>query len=217
VRAGGDAGGADAAGGALAAGFGGAEFEGEAGLTRHIDGVVEHHDAAMADEALLGLDAKSFEFAAGSDKILVELMIECHIPHDSIGARGAYPATVRPVLHQGGKGVGYGKDPGTLRNFLGHLSVWISASVQSFVVQCPLLADIIKAFNAAENFRGKIGMFVNNCEILAGQPLLLLKNFSGDYQLADIVQESGNLYPVRIVFLETAVVGQGDCDGGYPA
>ena len=45
---------ADAAGGALAAGLDGAELEGEAGLLGHVHGVVEHHDAAMPDEALLG-------------------------------------------------------------------------------------------------------------------------------------------------------------------
>ena len=41
---------ADAAGRALAAGFDGAEFQREARLVRHVDRVVEHHDAAMADQ-----------------------------------------------------------------------------------------------------------------------------------------------------------------------
>ena len=43
---------ADAAGRALAAGFDGAELHGEARLLGHVDGVVEHHDAAMADQAV---------------------------------------------------------------------------------------------------------------------------------------------------------------------
>ena len=41
---------ADAAGRALAAGLDGAELHGETGLLGHVDGVVEHHDAAMADQ-----------------------------------------------------------------------------------------------------------------------------------------------------------------------
>ena len=41
--------GADAAGGALAAAFRRAELEGEARLFGHLHGVVEHHDAAVAD------------------------------------------------------------------------------------------------------------------------------------------------------------------------
>ena len=45
---------ADPAGRALAAGFDGAELEGEAGLRRHVDGVVEHDDAAMADQPVGG-------------------------------------------------------------------------------------------------------------------------------------------------------------------
>src|SRR5579872_748660 len=44
------AGRADPAGRALAAGFDGAELEGKARLPGHIDAVVEHHDAAMADQ-----------------------------------------------------------------------------------------------------------------------------------------------------------------------
>ncbi len=43
--------GADAAGRALAAAFGGAELEGEAGLGGQVHRVVEHHDAAMAEQA----------------------------------------------------------------------------------------------------------------------------------------------------------------------
>jgi hypothetical protein len=46
------AGRADAAGCALAAGFDGAEFHREACLPGHVDAVVEHHDAAMADQAI---------------------------------------------------------------------------------------------------------------------------------------------------------------------
>ena len=45
---------ADAAGRALAAGFNGAEFHGEAGLLGHVDGVVKHHDAAVADHGAIG-------------------------------------------------------------------------------------------------------------------------------------------------------------------
>ena len=45
---------ADAAGRALAAGFDGAELHGEAGLLGHVHGVVEHHDAAMADQPVGG-------------------------------------------------------------------------------------------------------------------------------------------------------------------
>jgi hypothetical protein len=48
---------ADAAGRALAAAFDGAEFHGEARLLRHVDGVVEHHDAAMADQAVMAAKA----------------------------------------------------------------------------------------------------------------------------------------------------------------
>src|SRR6476661_3789458 len=40
----------DAAGRALAAGFDRAKFHGEAGLAAHVHRVVEHHDAAMADQ-----------------------------------------------------------------------------------------------------------------------------------------------------------------------
>ena len=43
---------ADAARRALAAGFDRAEFHREARLLRHVDGVVEHDDAAMADQAV---------------------------------------------------------------------------------------------------------------------------------------------------------------------
>ena len=46
------AGRADPARRALAAAFDGAEFHGEARLLRHVDGVVEHDDAAMADQAV---------------------------------------------------------------------------------------------------------------------------------------------------------------------
>src|SRR5579863_4992319 len=49
------AGRADPAGRALAARFEGAEFQGEARLLRHVDGIVEDDHAAMADQAL-GLD-----------------------------------------------------------------------------------------------------------------------------------------------------------------
>src|ERR1700751_4814491 len=45
---------ADAAGRALAATLDAAELHGEAGLVAHVDGVVEHHDAAMADQAVPG-------------------------------------------------------------------------------------------------------------------------------------------------------------------
>ena len=45
---------ADAAGRALAAAFDGAEFHGEARLLQHVGGVVEHHDAGMADQPVLG-------------------------------------------------------------------------------------------------------------------------------------------------------------------
>src|SRR6185312_16027196 len=45
---------ADAAGRALAARFDAAELEREAGLLRHVDGVVEYHDAAMADQPVPG-------------------------------------------------------------------------------------------------------------------------------------------------------------------
>ena len=44
---------ADAAGRAFAAGFDGAEFHREARLLGHVDGIVEHHEAAMADHRLL--------------------------------------------------------------------------------------------------------------------------------------------------------------------
>src|SRR6185437_5622056 len=43
---------ADAAGRALPTGFDGAEFHCEPGLMGHIDGIVEHHDAAVAQEAV---------------------------------------------------------------------------------------------------------------------------------------------------------------------
>ncbi len=46
------AGRADPAGRALAARFDGAEFHGETGLFGHVHAVVEHHDAAMADQAV---------------------------------------------------------------------------------------------------------------------------------------------------------------------
>src|SRR5580698_3496238 len=42
----------DPAGRALAAGFDGAEFHRKARLLQHVDGVVEHHDAGMADQAV---------------------------------------------------------------------------------------------------------------------------------------------------------------------
>jgi hypothetical protein len=44
----------DAARGAFTAGFRAAELHREACLARHIDGFVEHDDAAMADQAVLG-------------------------------------------------------------------------------------------------------------------------------------------------------------------
>ena len=46
--------GADATGRALAAAFDGAEFEREPGLMQHIGGIVENHDAGMADQATGG-------------------------------------------------------------------------------------------------------------------------------------------------------------------
>ena len=46
------AGRADPAGRAFAAGFDGAEFHRKARLLGHVDGIVEHHDAAMADQAV---------------------------------------------------------------------------------------------------------------------------------------------------------------------
>src|SRR5690606_39489966 len=45
--------GPDAARGALAARLVGAELHGEASLRRHVDGVVEHHHAAVADQPAL--------------------------------------------------------------------------------------------------------------------------------------------------------------------
>ena len=45
---------ADAAGRALAAGFDRAEFHGEACLPRHVDRIVKHHEAAMADHRAIG-------------------------------------------------------------------------------------------------------------------------------------------------------------------
>ncbi len=45
---------ADAAGRALAAAFDGAELHGETRLLQHVGGVVEHDDAGMADQPVLG-------------------------------------------------------------------------------------------------------------------------------------------------------------------
>src|SRR5712672_2224464 len=47
----------DAARRALAAGFERAEFHRKARLLCHVDGVVEHHDAAMADQAVTGRES----------------------------------------------------------------------------------------------------------------------------------------------------------------
>ena len=49
--------GADTAGRALAAGFDGAEFHGEARLLRHVHGVVEYNDAAMSDQPVRAVNA----------------------------------------------------------------------------------------------------------------------------------------------------------------
>src|SRR5262245_38005832 len=58
---------------ALAAGFDGAKLHGEAGLLGHVHGVVEHHDAAMADQPV-----------AGGERLIVEQRVE-QVPRE-IGA-----------------------------------------------------------------------------------------------------------------------------------
>ena len=56
---------ADAAGRALAAGFLGAELHGKSRLLREIDGVVEHDDAAVADQSV-----------AGGERLVIEWRVE---------------------------------------------------------------------------------------------------------------------------------------------
>ena len=85
------AGRADPARRAFAAGFDGAEFHREARLLRHVDAVVEHHDAAMADQAVARREGFVVErrIEQLAREISPERAADLHRAHGPSGERAA--------------------------------------------------------------------------------------------------------------------------------
>ncbi len=82
---------ADAAGRALAAGFDGAELHGEARLARHVDRVVEHDDAAMADQPVARREGLVVErrVEQRAREIGAQRAADLHRPHRPAAVRAA--------------------------------------------------------------------------------------------------------------------------------
>ena len=82
---------ADPAGRALAAGFDRAEFHREARLLGHVDRVVEHHDAAMADQAVARREGLVVErrIEQRAREIGAERPADLHRAHRPAAARAA--------------------------------------------------------------------------------------------------------------------------------
>src|SRR6185437_12526963 len=80
----------DATGRAFAAGFQRAEFHGEARLLRHVDRVVEYHDAAVADQPVAAGEGLVIERGVEqrARKIRAERTADLDRPHRA-AARGA--------------------------------------------------------------------------------------------------------------------------------
>ena len=81
----------DPAGRALAAGFDGAELHREARLPSHVDAVVEHHDAAMADQPVAGGEGLIVErrIEQRAREVGAERSADLHRAHRAPGKRAA--------------------------------------------------------------------------------------------------------------------------------
>src|SRR6202030_765052 len=85
------AGRADPAGRALAAGFDGAKLHRKARLLCHVDGVIEHHDAAMADQAIARGESLIVEWRIEqrAGEISPERAADLHSAYRAAGERAA--------------------------------------------------------------------------------------------------------------------------------
>src|SRR6478609_2589623 len=82
---------ADAARRTFAARLDGAELHGEPGLFGHVDGIVEHHDAAMADQAVARGEGLVVErrVEQRAREISAERTADLHRPHRAAATRSA--------------------------------------------------------------------------------------------------------------------------------